>query len=63
MLFLGNAICQFFFHLENKIIPNLLEYIVKRIYKAKMPSIVQSLILVYRLFIVKYPIDTSNVFI
>ena len=60
MLYLGNVICQFFFHIENKIIPNLLESIVKRIYKAKMPSIVQSLILVYSRFIVKFPIDTLN---
>ena len=60
MLYLGNVICQFFFHIENKIIPKLLENIVKRIYKAKMPSIVQSLILVYSRFIVKYPIDTLN---
>ncbi len=60
MLYIGNVICQFFFHIENKIIPNLLENIVKRIYKAKMPSIVQSLILVYSRFIVKYPIDTLN---
>ena len=60
MLYLGNVICQFFFHIENKIIPNLLENIVKRIYKAKMPSTVQSLILVYSRFIVKYPIDTLN---
>ena len=60
MLYLGNVICQFFFHIENKIIPNLLENIVKRIYKAKMPSIVQSLILVYSRFIVKFPIDTLN---
>jgi hypothetical protein len=60
MLFLGNTISQFFFHLEDKIIPDLLESIVKRIYKAKMPSIVQSLILVYSRFIVKFPIDTLN---
>ena len=60
MLFLGNVICQFFFHLENKIVPSLLENIVKRIYKAKMPSIVQSLILVYSRFIVKFPVDTLN---
>ena len=60
MLYLGNVICQFFFHIENKIIPNILENIIKRIYKAKMPSIVQSLILVYSRFIVKYPIDTIN---
>ena len=60
MLFLGNTISQFFFHLEDKIIPDLLESIVKRIYKTKMPSIVQSLILVYSRFIVKFPIDTLN---
>ena len=60
MLYIGNVICQFFFHIENKIIPHLLENIVKRIYKAKMPSIVQSLILVYSRFIVKFPIDTLN---
>ena len=60
LLFLGNVICQYFYHIENKIIPNILENIVKRIYKAKMPSIVQSLILVYSRFIVKYPIDTLN---
>ena len=60
MLFLGNSISQFFFHLEDKIIPDLLESIVKRIYRAKMPSIVQSLILVYSRFIVKFPIDTLN---
>ena len=60
LLFLGNVICQYFYHIENKIIPNILENIVKRIYKAKMPSIVQSLILVYSRFIVKFPIDTIN---
>ena len=60
LLFLGNVICQYFYHIENKIIPNILENIVKRIYKSKMPSIVQSLILVYSRFIVKYPIDTIN---
>ena len=60
ILFLGNVISQFFYHLEDKIIPDLLESIVKRIYKAKMPSIVQSLILVYSRFLVKFPIDTLN---
>ena len=60
MLFLGNVIAQFFFNIENKIIPSLLENIVKRIYKAKMPSIVQSLILVYSRFMIKFPIDTLN---
>ena len=60
LLFLGNVICQYFYHIENKIIPNILENIVKRIYKSKMPSIVQSLILVYSRFIVKFPIDTIN---
>ena len=60
LLFLGNVICQYFYHIENKIIPNILENIVKRIYKAKMPSIVQSLILVYSRFIEKFPIDTIN---
>ena len=60
ILFLGNVISQFFYNLEDKIIPDLLESIVKRIYKAKMPSIVQSLILVYSRFLVKFPIDTLN---
>ena len=60
LLYLGNVISQFFFHIENKIIPSILESIVKRIYKAKMPSIVQSLILVYSRFLTKYPIDTLN---
>ena len=60
MLYLGNVIAQFFFHLENKIIPSILENIVKRIYKAKMPSIVQSLILVYSRFISKFPVDTLD---
>ena len=60
ILFLGNVISQFFYYLEDKIIPDLLESIVKRIYKAKMPSIVQSLILVYSRFLVKFPIDTLN---
>ena len=60
MLFIGNVISQFFFHLENKIVPTILENIVRRIYKAKMPSIVQSLILVYSRFLTKFPIDTLN---
>ena len=60
LLYTGNVISQFFFHIENKIIPSILESIVKRIYKAKMPSIVQSLILVYSRFLTKYPIDTLN---
>ena len=60
MLYLGNVISQFFFHIENKIIPSILESIVKRIYKAKMPSIVQSLILVYSRFLTKFPNDTLN---
>jgi hypothetical protein len=42
LLYLGNVICQFFFHIENKIIPNLLENIAKRINKDKMPSVVLS---------------------
>lgn len=60
MLYIGNVISQFFFHIENKIIPSLLEIIVNRIYKAKMPSIVQSVILVYSRFLTKFPIDTLN---
>ncbi|MCQ2817892.1 MAG: hypothetical protein MJ252_11565 [archaeon] len=60
MLYLGNVISQFFFHIENKIIPSVLESLVKRIYKAKMPSVVQSLILVYSRFLSKFPVDTLN---
>ena len=60
LLYIGNVISQYFFHIDNQIIPSLLENIVKRVYKAKMPSIVQSLVLVYSRFLSKYPIDTLN---
>jgi hypothetical protein len=57
MLFLGNVITQYFTHVERKLEIFVLENIVRRIYKVKMPSIVQSLILVFSRLINLYPKD------
>ncbi len=47
LLYLGNLIAQYFSYVDTKIDTSILEAIVRRIYKAKMPSIVQSLVVVY----------------
>jgi len=57
MLYIGNVIAQYFNHVERKIEVQVLEAIVRRIYKAKMPSIVQSLILNFSRFLIIYPND------
>ena len=57
MLYIGNVIAQYFTHIERKIELRILEAIVRRIYKAKMPSIVQSLILNFSRFLIIYPND------
>ena len=57
LLYIGNVIAQYFNHVERKIELQILEAIVRRIYKAKMPSIVQSLILNFSRFLVIYPND------
>lgn len=57
MLYIGNVIAQYFNHVERKIEVQVLEAIVRRIYKAKMPSIVQSLILNFSRFLINFPKD------
>ena len=57
LLYIGNVIAQYFNPVERKIELQILEAIVRRIYKAKMPSIVQSLILNFSRFLVIYPND------
>lgn len=57
MLYIGNVIAQYFNHVERKIEVQILEAIVRRIYKAKMPSIVQGLILNFSRFLIIYPND------
>jgi hypothetical protein len=57
MLYLGNVITQYFTYVERKLEVFVLEHIVRRIYKVKMPSIVQSLILVFSRLINLYPKD------
>jgi hypothetical protein len=57
MLYIGNVIAQYFNHVERKIEVQVLEAIVRRIYKAKMPSIVQGLILNFSRFLIIYPND------
>lgn len=57
LLYVGNVIAQYFTHVERKIELQILEAIVRRIYKAKMPSIVQSLILNFSRFLIIYPND------
>lgn len=57
MLFLGNTIAQYFTFVDNKIDTSILEAIVRRIYKTKMPSIVQSLVLVYSRLLNLFPND------
>jgi hypothetical protein len=47
LLYLGNLIAQYFTYVDTKIDTSILEAIMRRIYKAKMPSIVQSLVVVY----------------
>jgi hypothetical protein len=57
LLYLGNVIAQYFTHVERKIERFVLEALVKRIYKSKMPSIVQSLVLIFSRLINLYPHD------
>jgi hypothetical protein len=53
-------ITQYFTHVERKLELWILEAIVRRIYKVKMPSIVQSLILVFARLLNLYPKDILN---
>ncbi len=55
LLYIGNVIAQYFHHIEKKIELQILEAIVRRVYKSKMPSIVQSLILNFSRFLIMYP--------
>jgi hypothetical protein len=57
LLYLGNTIAQYFTHIDRMIDVSVLESIVKRVYKAKMPSIVQSLVLVFSRFFNLFPND------
>jgi hypothetical protein len=57
LLYVGNMIAQYFTNIDTKIDTSILEAIVKRIYKAKMPSIVQSLVVVYSRFFNLFPND------
>lgn len=57
LIYLGNLTAQYFLYLQKKIETNILETIVRRTYRFKMPSVVQSMVLVYsRLFLI-YPQD------
>ena len=57
LLYVGNMIAQYFTHIDTKVDTSILEAIVRRIYKAKMPSIVQSLVVVYSRFFNLFPND------
>ncbi len=57
LLYIGNVIAQYFHHVEKKIELQILEAIVRRIYKSKMPSVVQSLILNFSRFLIMYPTE------
>ena len=46
-LFLGNFVIQIFKHLSPKIDTEILFGVIEKIYKCRIPSIVQSLVLVY----------------
>jgi hypothetical protein len=48
-------ITQYYAHIDGKIDKTILEAIVKRIYRAKMPSIVQSLVVVFSRFLNLFP--------
>jgi hypothetical protein len=60
LLYIGNVIAQYFHHIEKKVEVQILEAIVRRIYKSKMPSIVQSLILNFSRFLIMYPPEIIN---
>jgi hypothetical protein len=58
LLYVGNVVAQFFCHVERKDRKTeefILESLVRKIYKSKMPSIVQSLVIVFSRFINLYP--------
>lgn len=57
LLFTGNLIAQYFYNISKKIEVSILETIVRRIYKFKMPSVVQSMVLVYSRLLIIYPQD------
>lgn len=52
---LGNYVIQIFHKIEPKIDTNLLMNVVWKIYKSRMPSIVQSLVLIFARLIHSYP--------
>ncbi len=60
LLYIGNIIAQYFHHVEKKVELQILEAIVRRIYKSKMPSVVQSLILNFSRFLIMYPTEIIN---
>jgi importin-9 len=54
-LCLGNLIIQIIHKIEPKIDTALLMCVVQKIYKSRMPSIVQSLVLIFARLIHQYP--------
>ena len=55
LLYIGNVIAQFFAHINKKLDVEIMKATVKRLYKCRMPSIVQSLILVFSRLLILYP--------
>jgi hypothetical protein len=53
--YVGNMVAQYYAHIDGKIDISILEAIVNRIYRAKMPSIVQSLVIVFARFFNLFP--------
>lgn len=60
LLYIGNVTAQYFAHINKKLELNILEANVRRLYKCRMPSIVQSLILVFSRLIILYPENIIN---
>jgi len=54
---MGNLISQYFSCISKKIETSILELIVKRTYRLKMPSVVQSMVIVYARLFILYPQD------
>lgn len=57
LLYMGNLISQYFSCISKKIETSILESIVRRTYRLKMPSVVQSMVIVYARLFIHYPED------
>lgn len=55
LIYTGNLVSQYFYNISESLEKNILEIIVKRTFRLKMPSVVQSMVLVFSRLLILYP--------